>query len=102
MPALPRTCRSNDASFAGVIKSLWIQTIKLKFLRESLIFRQRHADDILREFAEYYSRVRSHTEWEYLPLNHSLPDEVQSFDSNQIVVKTYVGGLVKSFEGKAA
>ena len=79
-----------------------IQTIKLECLRKFLIFGQRHLDHILREFTEYYNRLRSHTERDHLPPIHSRPDEVQSLESEQIVVKSYVGGLVKSFERKAA
>lgn len=79
-----------------------IQTIKLECLRKFLIFGQRHLDHILGEFTEYYNRVRSHTERDHLPPNHLPPDEVESLESDQIVVKTYVGGLVKSFERRAA
>jgi len=79
-----------------------IQTIKLECLRKFLIFGQRHLDHILREFAEYYNRVRSHTERDHLPPIHSSLDEVPSIESEQIVVKSYVGRLVKSFERKAA
>jgi len=79
-----------------------IQTIKLECLRKFLIFSQRHLDHILREFAEYYNRVRSHTERDHLPPIHAPPDEVPSLESDQIVVRSYIGGLVKSFERKAA
>jgi len=79
-----------------------IQTLKLECLRKLLIFGQRHLDHILREFTEYYNQVRSHTERDHLPLIHSPPDEVPLLESKQIVVKSYVGGLVKSFERKAA
>ncbi|MCA9094955.1 MAG: hypothetical protein KDA68_15825 [Planctomycetaceae bacterium] len=56
----------------------------------------------MREFTEYYNHIRSHTERDHLPPIHSLPDEVPLVEANQVVVKTYVGGLVKSFERKAA
>jgi len=46
--------------------------------------------------------VRSHTERGHLPPIHVLPEEVLKLDREQIVVRSYVGGLVKSFERKAA
>jgi len=79
-----------------------IQTIKLECLRKFLIFGQRHLDHILREFTEYYNRVRSHTKRDHLPPIQAPPEEVPILDSKEIVVKSYVGGLVKSFERKAA
>ena len=79
-----------------------IQTLKLECLRKFLIFGQRHLDHLLREFTEYYNYVRSHTEWRYLPPIHSPPEEIPSLESDQIVVRSFVGGLVKSFERKAA
>jgi hypothetical protein len=79
-----------------------IQTLKLECLRKFLIFGQRYLDYILRESTEYYNRVHSHTERDHLPPIHAPPDEVQSLESKQIEVKSYVGGLVKSFERKAA
>ncbi len=54
------------------------------------------------EFTEYYNRVRSHTERDHLPPIHAPPDEVPMLETKQIVVKSYVGGLVKSFQRKAA
>ena len=79
-----------------------IQALKLECLLMFLIFGQRHMDHILRELTEYYNRVRSHTERDHLPPIHAPPDEVNSLESEQIVVLSYVGGLVKSFERKAA
>ena len=45
---------------------------------------------------------RSHMEREYLPPVRKEPDEVVTLTLDQIVVKKYVGGLVRSFERKAA
>jgi hypothetical protein len=41
-------------------------------------------------------------EREHLPLIRVEPEEVVSLKMEQIEVKSYVGGLVKSFERKAA
>jgi len=37
-----------------------------------------------------------------LPPVHEKPDEVDTLKMDEIEVKSYVGGLVKSFERKAA
>jgi hypothetical protein len=42
-------------------------------------------------------RVREH-----LPPIRDVPEEVIKLDRDQIVVRSYVGGLVKSFERRAA
>jgi len=39
---------------------------------------------------------------ENLPPIREVPDEVETLTMDQIEVKSYVGGLVKSFERKAA
>jgi hypothetical protein len=41
-------------------------------------------------------------ERDYLPPVRKQPDEVETLTMDQIEVKSYVGGLVKSFERKAA
>ena len=41
-------------------------------------------------------------ERDYLPPLRKVPEEVETLSMNQIEVKSYVGGLVKSFERKAA
>lgn len=39
---------------------------------------------------------------EHLPLVREKPKEVMQIDRDQVVVRSYVGGLVKSFERRAA
>jgi len=39
---------------------------------------------------------------DHLPPIRDVPEEVETFKLDQIEVKSYVGGLVKSFERKAA
>jgi len=41
-------------------------------------------------------------ERDYLPPIRDVPGEVETLKLDQIEVKSYVGGLVKSFERKAA
>ena len=38
----------------------------------------------------------------HLPPIREVPEEVPKLDRDQIVVRSYVGGLVKSFERRAA
>jgi hypothetical protein len=53
-------------------------------------------------FVSLYNKTRSHMERDHLPPIHEAPEEVPKLDRDQIVVRSYVGGLVKSFERKAA
>ena len=50
----------------------------------------------------YYNTRRAHMERDHLPPIGEAPEEVLKLDRDQIVVRSYVGGLVKSFERKAA
>ena len=50
----------------------------------------------------YDNTIRSQTERNHLPPVHAVPDEVPKLDRDQITVRSYVGGLVKSFERNAA
>ena len=54
------------------------------------------------EWVAYYNTIRSHTARSHLPPVHTVPDEVPKLDRDQIMIRPYVGGLVKSFERKAA
>ena len=80
----------------------FIETIKLECLRKFIVFGKRHLDYLVSEFVEYYNNQRSHMERDYLPPVRQEPDEVATLTMEQIDVKEYVGGLVKSFERKAA
>jgi len=79
-----------------------IETIKLECLAKFLIFGKRHTDYLISEFVTYYNTRRSHMERDHLPPIRDVPEEVQTLTIDQIEVQSYVGGLVKSFERKAA
>ncbi len=79
-----------------------IQTLKLECLAKFIIFGKKHLDYLVSEFAEYYNTKRSHMERDSLPPLREEPEEVATLTMDQIEVKTYVGGLVRSFERKAA
>jgi hypothetical protein len=57
---------------------------------------------VISEFTSYYNTRRSHKEQDHLPPLQDIPYEVKTLTMDQIEVKSHVGGLVKSFERKAA
>jgi putative transposase len=79
-----------------------IETIKLECLAKFIVFGKRHMDYLISEFTTYYNTRRSHMARENLPPIRDVPEEVETVKLDQIEVKSYVGGLVKSFERKAA
>ncbi|MFN3159210.1 MAG: integrase core domain-containing protein [Rubinisphaera brasiliensis] len=80
----------------------FIETIKLECLNKFIVFGKRHLDHLTGEFTEYYNHHRSHTERDHLPPIRSIPEDCEMVKLDQINVRSHVGGLVKSFERKAA
>jgi transposase InsO family protein len=80
----------------------FIETIRLERLNKFIIFGKRHLDYLVAEFTEYYNTRRAHMERDHLPPVREEPEEVATLTMDEIEVKSYVGGLVKSFERKAA
>ena len=80
----------------------FIETIKLECLRKFTVFGKQHLDYLVSEFVDYYNHQRSHMERDHLPPVRQEPEEVATLTMDRIEVKEYVGGLVKSFERKAA
>ena len=75
----------------------------MECLRKFIVFGKRHLDVLNSEFVTYYNTVRSHMERDHLPPVRSAdPEEVETLSLTEVVVKSHVGGLVKSFERKAA
>ncbi|TWT29203.1 hypothetical protein KOR42_47560 [Thalassoglobus neptunius] len=79
-----------------------IQTIKFECLSKFVLFGKQHLDYLLAEFTEYYNSARSSMVRDHLPPMGEKPDEVETINLDDIKVKSYVGGLVKGFERKAA
>ena len=79
-----------------------IETIKLECLAKFIVFGKRHMDYLISEFVTYYNTQRSHMSRDHLPPIRKEPEEVATLTMDQIEVKSYVGGLVTSFERKAA
>jgi putative transposase len=80
----------------------FVGTIRWECLDKFIIFGKRHLDHLLSEFTSYYNERRAHSERENLPPIREVPDEVESLKVDRIEVKSYVGGLIKSFERRAA
>ena len=80
----------------------FIETIKLECLRKFIVFGKRHMDYLTSEFVTYYNTRRSHMERDHLPPIRDVPEVVDVLRLDEIEIKSYVGGLVKSFERKAA
>ena len=71
-------------------------------MRKFIVFGKRHLDYMVSEFTSYYNTRRSHMERDHLPPIRDVPEEVETLTMDQIEVKSYVGGLVRSFERKVA
>jgi hypothetical protein len=71
-------------------------------LNKFILFGKHHLDHLVSEFTSYYNHQRSHMERDHLPPIRKEPQEVVTLTLDQIEVKSYVGGLVRSFERKAA
>jgi putative transposase len=80
----------------------FVGTIRWECLDKFIIFGKRHLDHLCSEFTRYYNEKRAHMERDHLPPLATPPEEVSVLPLNEIEIKEYVGGLVKSFERKAA
>ena len=80
----------------------FIQTIKYECLFKFILFGKRHLDHVVTEFMDYYNKQRAHMERDHLPPIRMLPDEVVELARDKIEIRRYVGGLVPSFERRAA
>jgi putative transposase len=80
----------------------FVGQIKSECLSKFILFGKRHLDYIVAEYVDYFNRQRAHSSCGNLPPLAELTDEVATLRMDQIEVKSYVGGLVRSFERKAA
>ena len=80
----------------------FVGTIRWECLDKFIIFGKRHLGHLISEFVTYYNTRRAHMERDHLPPLSEAPEEIETVNLDQIEVKSYVGGLVKSFENKAA
>lgn len=80
----------------------FIGTIKLECLSRFIVFGKKHLDHLVASFTDYYNHHRSHSSRIHLPPVGDAPQEVASLAVNDVVIRSHVGGLVKSFKRKAA
>ena len=74
----------------------FIQTIKYECLFKFILFGQWHLDQIVGQRVACHNRTRSHMERGHLSSIREVPEDVPKLDRDQIAVRSYVGGLVKS------
>jgi len=80
----------------------FVGTIRWECLDKFIIFGKRHLDYLCQEFTRYYNEKRSHMECGHLPPLAEPPEEVATLKPSEVRIRSYVGGLVKSFERNAA
>ena len=104
-PATTTVFRTNALSVAspnlnGRIER-FILTIKYECPHKFILFGQRHLDHIAGQCVDYYNTTRAQIERDRLPPIREAAEDVPKLDRDKIVVRSYVGDLVKSFERKA-
>jgi transposase InsO family protein len=95
--ALPRASPNLNGRAERVIL-----TLRSECLDKFIFFGKRHLDYIVNSFTDYYNLRRAHSSCDSLPPIREPPEEVASLKMSQIEVRSYVGGLVKSYQRKAA
>jgi putative transposase len=80
----------------------FIEAIMLECLRKFIAFGKQHLDHLVSEFVDYYNHQRIHMQREHLSPVRKETEECETISMEQIEVKEYVGGLVRSFERRAA
>lgn len=80
----------------------FIQSIKREALFKFILLGRRHLDHVVSSYVDYYNGQRAHMERGHLPPRGETPEEISKVSRDRIEIRSYVGGLVKSFERKAA
>lgn len=80
-----------------------VRTIKNEALDYFIVFGEDHLNHIVSSFVEYYNTLRPHQGLENVPLSGTVPEEqTASIDSDKIVCREWLGGVLKHYERKAA
>ena len=79
-----------------------ILTIPSECLDKFVFVGKQHFDYIVGSFTAYYHARRAHSSRKSLPPMGSLSEEVASLKRGQMQIKSYVNGLIKSFDRKTA
>ena len=81
----------------------FVQTIKYECLNHFIAFGKTHLDYLVSEFVEYYNNARAHSSRDHLPpCSNDPPPEYETIKLEEIRCKEHLGGLIKSYERKAA
>ena len=80
----------------------FIGTIKAECLSKFIVFGRRHLNYLVSSFTDYYNHHRAHASRDHLPPIYEKPPEIPSLSVNQVTARSHLGGLIKSFERKAA
>ena len=80
-----------------------IQTLKQEVLDNFLIVAERHLNYLIRETSAWYNQERPHSARDHLPpACEKPPDRQVSLKISEVVCKTRLGGLLKSYSRRAA
>jgi putative transposase len=80
-----------------------IQTIKYECLHHFILFGQKHLNYLLSRFVEHYNERRAHSSLNFRsPACNDPPPENNEIDLDEIVCREDLGGLLKSYERRAA
>jgi hypothetical protein len=80
----------------------FIGTIKAECLSKFIAFGKRYMDYLVSSFVDYYNHHRAHSGRNHLPPIREVPAEVAPLSVDQVIVRSHVVGLVKSFQRNAA
>jgi putative transposase len=81
----------------------FIQSLKLEVLDKFVIVAERHLNYVLREWRLHYNRERPHEARGHLPPDFTPPDgRTAEITSRDILCTTRLGGLLRSYERRAA
>lgn len=80
-----------------------VRTIKNEALDYFIVFGEGHLNHIVFSFVEFYNTLRPHQGVENVPLSGTVPEQQTSeVDSDEIVCREWLGGVLKHYERMAA
>ena len=94
LPPVSPNLNGRTERFIGLIKS--------ECLSKFIFFGQRHLDYVVAEYVRYFNEKRSHSSRGNLPPLSDPPAHATTVEPDQLEVRSYLGGLVHSFERRAA
>jgi putative transposase len=81
----------------------FVQTIKRECLDHFIAFGKRHLDHLVSEYVDYYNTHRAHSSHAHLPPTcFDPPPEYKTIKLDEIITREHLGGLIKSYERRAA